>query len=68
MKKLNLQLGSIKEMLTKEQMKKVAGGYDGGGGNNGCPPFFFLCTCVEFNYSVCCWDIQECSDVCLGHG
>jgi len=28
MKKLNLQLGSIKEMLTKEQMKKVAGGYD----------------------------------------
>jgi len=33
MKKLNLQLGSIKEMLTKEQMKKVSGGYDGGG----CP-------------------------------
>ena len=29
MKKLNLQLGSIKEMLTKEQMKKVVGGYDG---------------------------------------
>jgi hypothetical protein len=28
MKKLNLQLGSIKEMLTKEQMKKVSGGYD----------------------------------------
>lgn len=29
MKKLNLQLGSIKEMLTKEQMKKVSGGYVG---------------------------------------
>ena len=29
MKKLNLQLGSIKEMLTKEQMKKVSGGYEG---------------------------------------
>lgn len=28
MKKLNLQLGSIKEMLTKEQMKKIVGGYD----------------------------------------
>ena len=27
MKKLNLQLGSIKEMLTKEQMKNVTGGY-----------------------------------------
>jgi hypothetical protein len=37
MKKLNLQLGSIKEMLTKEQMKKVAGGggYGGGGGTGG---------------------------------
>jgi len=35
MKKLNLQLGSIKEMLTKEQMKKVAGGYDGGDGCGG---------------------------------
>lgn len=28
MKKLNLQLLSIKEMLTKEQMKKVVGGYE----------------------------------------
>jgi hypothetical protein len=27
MKKLNLQLGSIKEMLTKEQMKNIDGGY-----------------------------------------
>lgn len=30
MKKLNLQLGNIKEMLTREQMKKVSGGYDPG--------------------------------------
>lgn len=28
MKKLNLQLGNIKEMLTKEQMKKISGGYN----------------------------------------
>jgi natural product precursor len=27
MKKLDLQLGSIKAMLTKEQMKKIVGGY-----------------------------------------
>ena len=27
MKKLNLKLGDIKEMLTKEQMKKVVGAY-----------------------------------------
>jgi len=39
MKKLNLQLGSIKEMLTKEQMKKVAGGY------GGCDAGYYLCEC-----------------------
>jgi natural product precursor len=39
MKKLNLQLGSIKEMLTKEQMKKVAGGgYDCDGSGVACSP------------------------------
>ena len=30
MKKLKLELGSIKEMLSKEQMKKVLGGEDYG--------------------------------------
>ena len=30
MKKLNLQLGSIKDLLSKDQMKKVTGGYDAG--------------------------------------
>ncbi|ASU33377.1 hypothetical protein [Mucilaginibacter xinganensis] len=27
MKKVSLKLGSVKEMLTKEEMKKIAGGY-----------------------------------------
>jgi len=27
MKKIKLKLGSVKEMLTKEEMKKIAGGY-----------------------------------------
>ncbi|HXH98689.1 MAG TPA: hypothetical protein VNI52_00340 [Sphingobacteriaceae bacterium] len=31
MKKLNFKLGGIGEMLTKEQMKKVVGGYEGAG-------------------------------------
>jgi len=30
MKKLKLKLDGIKEMLTKEQMKKISGGYDNG--------------------------------------
>ncbi len=38
MKKLNLKLGGIKEMLSREQMKKVVGGdgygYSGGGSTN----------------------------------
>ena len=28
MKKLNLKLGGIKEILSREQMKKITGGYD----------------------------------------
>ena len=37
MKKLKLNLGTIKEMLSKEQMKMVVGGYDYGGyGEGGC--------------------------------
>jgi hypothetical protein len=38
MKKLNLKLGGIKEMLTKEQMKKVIGGdgYGYGGATTQC--------------------------------
>lgn len=33
MKKLTLKLEGIKEMLTREQMKKVVGGSGSGGGN-----------------------------------
>ncbi len=40
MKKLNLKLGGIKEMLSREQMKKVVGGdgygYDGGSDPSKC--------------------------------
>jgi len=35
MKKLNLKLGGIKEMLSREQMKKVTGGDDGYGYGGG---------------------------------
>jgi len=36
MKKLKLKLDGMKEMLTKEQMKKISGGYSGGGGGFWC--------------------------------
>jgi natural product precursor len=42
MKKLNLQLGSIKEMLTQQQMKRITGGYD-------CPEGQIPCTCISGN-------------------
>ncbi|MDB5116364.1 MAG: hypothetical protein JWQ79_1856 [Mucilaginibacter sp.] len=54
MKKLKLKLDGIKEMLTKEQMKKISGGYDYGG----C----FNCFIV---YSVACGsgdDMFTCCD------
>lgn len=35
MKKFNLKIGGIKEMLSKEQMKKISGGYCAGGDFNG---------------------------------
>lgn len=37
MKKLKLNIGSIKEMLTKEQMKNIVGGYEGNACFITCP-------------------------------
>ena len=39
MKKLNLKMGGIKEMLSREQMKKVVGGYPDGS------DWSYSCTC-----------------------
>ncbi len=36
MRKLNLKLGGIREMLSREQMKKVVGGYGSGDCSSGC--------------------------------
>jgi len=33
MKKMNLQLGGIGQMLSREQMKQITGGYDGPAGS-----------------------------------
>lgn len=67
MKKLNLKLSGVKEMLTKEQMKKVIGGhgylygYEGNclitcyGGYNG-PTYHPACGCHTGEYHRHCYD------------
>jgi len=73
MKKLNLKLGGIKEMLSREQMKKVVGGdgYGYGGGGPSCTstcqsnadcsanPQYKTCT-----LSVCSMDSRTYYHVC----
>ncbi len=55
MKKLNLKLGGIKEMLSREQMKKVVGGYGyDGGGSVQCPPDETPCTYPAVAHNVAC--------------
>ncbi len=67
MKKLNLKLGGIKEMLTREQMKKVVGGDGYGGGDSGggkryscCPGAMAVnvqcseCVTVPAGYTATC--------------
>ncbi len=66
MKKLNLKLGGIKEMLSREQMKKVVGGdgygyYDSNSKSYRCCPGAFAiniqcseCVTVPAGYTASC--------------
>ncbi len=54
MKKLNLKLGGIKEMLSREQMKKVVGGYGYGGDGVQCPPDETPCKAPATAHNVAC--------------
>jgi len=58
MKKLNLKLDSIKEMLTKEQMKKVLGGDYGGYGSK-----YKCCWSGTSNCSECVTCTSSCTCV-----
>ena len=68
MKKLNLKLGSIKEMLTKEQMKRIVGGYDPCKNEcettQDCYPNFPNSTCIThgvYPYGTCPGDkVKSC--------
>jgi hypothetical protein len=61
MKKLDLKLEGIKEMLTKAEMKKVNGGNDycgqclmgPGAWFGGCVPADFITYCGGANYGIC---------------
>lgn len=59
MKKLNLQLGSIKEMLTKEQMKKISGGY-GECYNGACMDVTVQCICTDGSFFNCIYNDCDC--------
>ena len=59
MKKLDLKLGSIKELLSKEQMKKVVGGY-----------YTTACNCMKNGVLIGyeeedCDAIPTCDDQCV---
>ena len=62
MKKLQLKLDSIKNMLTKEQMKKISGGYGGQ-----CPsdPSLLFCDCQALG---CISSGQGCASSICGNG
>jgi hypothetical protein len=78
MKKLNLKLGGLKEMLSKEQMKKITGGDDYGYGDGNSKTCKYHC-CTD-QHTDCgpyqdggnpCVDSSDCSGsgaYCVGEG
>ena len=56
MKKLTLKMDGIKEMLTRDQMKKVLGGYGGGSGLNS--PDDSQGSTEDQALRKCCWKDQ----------
>jgi len=53
MKKLNLKLGGIKEMLSREQMKKVVGGDGYGYGGGYSNSYNYYCKTSKGNSFTC---------------
>lgn len=63
MKRLNLKIGGVGEMLTREQMKKVIGGEYAGGGSYQC------CPLVSSNVSCSdCVNVPSGSTASCSHG
>ncbi|HTH83003.1 MAG TPA: hypothetical protein VL490_08715 [Mucilaginibacter sp.] len=58
MKKLKLKLDGIKDMLTKEQMKKISGGYTGVPSGPDCGGWV-ACYCPGVGF-VGCMDVTLC--------
>ncbi|HTH83001.1 MAG TPA: hypothetical protein VL490_08705 [Mucilaginibacter sp.] len=69
MKKLKLKLDGIKDMLTKEQMKKISGGYTGDGTPYNCSASGKVGCYCGGSFVQCVPDCSYCSqDFCGGHG
>lgn len=64
MKKLNLKIEGIGEMLTKDQMRRIlGGGYGGGYGGDNCAGQKFFCTTAEgCGYA---WGIMDIGAGCM---
>jgi hypothetical protein len=62
MKKLKLKLDGVKEMLTKEQMKKISGGYSGTG-------HYVTCSIgCDAGHYACCEDVGTAICICVANG
>ena len=64
LKKLNL---NVSDLLKKEQLKSVFGGYGGGHGCSGplvpCQSYHIECCCPS-GVAHCVWTIGHCLDLC----
>lgn len=60
MNKLKLGVKGVKDMLSRDELKQIVGGFGSGGGSGDCPDGTAHCTC-EGNYLGC-----KKPAVCLG--
>lgn len=65
MKKISLKTIEANELLSREELKQITGGFTGSGSGD-CPEGEVPCTCTSGSgsYSGCVSSVQECWDKC----